>query len=197
MVQTEALRLIMEKGYDQTTVDDIAPRTFFRYFPTKEDVVLWDEYDDRPLDTLRGLRSGGDPLIQVVSVMRNMLAAVYQQDPERLLTRVKLSFAIPQVRARFLDTQITLIGPYYAELARMLELPEDDLRMRVNLAALFGGIIIAVGLWQQNDGREDLIELFDRTIASMAEGMSELHASLSSGARPEASRAAGRARPRT
>ena len=46
MIQAEAFRLFAEKGYENTTVDDIAfaaaisPRTFFRYFPTKEDVVL-------------------------------------------------------------------------------------------------------------------------------------------------------------
>src|SRR5215468_1308232 len=50
-IQAEAIRLFAEKGYDNTTIEDIAyaaaisPRTFFRYFPSKEDVVLWDEYD--------------------------------------------------------------------------------------------------------------------------------------------------------
>jgi AcrR family transcriptional regulator len=50
-IQADAIRLFAEKGYENTTVEDIAyaaaisPRTFFRYFPTKEDVVLWDEYD--------------------------------------------------------------------------------------------------------------------------------------------------------
>ena len=50
-IQEHALRLFAEQGYDATTVDQIAaaaeisPSTFFRYFPTKEDVVVEDEYD--------------------------------------------------------------------------------------------------------------------------------------------------------
>ncbi|HEX6738406.1 MAG TPA: TetR family transcriptional regulator, partial [Vicinamibacteria bacterium] len=47
-IQQHALRLFRERGYAATTVEQIAeaaevsPSTFFRYFPTKEDVVLWD-----------------------------------------------------------------------------------------------------------------------------------------------------------
>jgi AcrR family transcriptional regulator len=48
-IQDHALRLFRERGYDETSVEDIAeaaevsPSTFFRYFPTKEDVVLQDD----------------------------------------------------------------------------------------------------------------------------------------------------------
>ena len=43
-----AFRLFLERGYEQTTVDDIVAlagvgrRSFFRYFPSKEDVVFPD-----------------------------------------------------------------------------------------------------------------------------------------------------------
>jgi AcrR family transcriptional regulator len=46
------MRLFREQGWEETAVEQIAeaaevsPSTFFRYFPTKEDVVLLDEYDD-------------------------------------------------------------------------------------------------------------------------------------------------------
>src|SRR6266516_841718 len=50
-IRDHAMRLIREQGYDATTVEQIAeaaevsPSTFFRYFPTKEDVVLQDDMD--------------------------------------------------------------------------------------------------------------------------------------------------------
>src|SRR5215467_5528655 len=50
-IQQHALRLIQEQGYEATTIEQIAeaaevsPSTFFRYFPTKEDVVLYDDLD--------------------------------------------------------------------------------------------------------------------------------------------------------
>ncbi len=184
LVQTEALRLFAEKGYEQTTIDDIAhaaamsPRTFFRYFPSKEDVVLWDEYDERKLGELWVTPAVGDPLLQVVSIFRETLTGLYAHDRERLLARVRLSFEVPQIRARFLDAQITAIGPFYAELLTLLGLDQDDLRLRVNLAALFAAVIVAVERWQHDDGREDLIELLDRSIDAMAEGMSDLQSSL-------------------
>ena len=61
-IQEHALRLFAEQGYEATTVDQIAaaaeisPSTFFRYFPTKEDLVIEDEYDALLVE---GLRSAG------------------------------------------------------------------------------------------------------------------------------------------
>ncbi|MGH3378360.1 MAG: TetR family transcriptional regulator, partial [Actinoallomurus sp.] len=58
-IQQHALRLIHEQGYEATTVEQIAeaaevsPSTFFRYFPTKEDTILTDEYDPLIMESLR------------------------------------------------------------------------------------------------------------------------------------------------
>src|SRR6266487_5179086 len=97
MIQTEAVRLFTEKGYVQTTVEEIAdaaaisPRTFFRYFPTKEDVVLWDEYDPLVLDLLES-RPDDEPLAETLrAVTRESLSGLYRRDPERLLARVRLA----------------------------------------------------------------------------------------------------------
>ena len=198
MIQKEALQLFAAKGYEQTTVDDIAhasamsPRTFFRYFPTKEDVALWDEYDEYPVQELWQTRPGEDPLAQLMLRVRETLADLYHKDPELLLTRIKLSFGVPEVRARFLNQQMDLIGPYFQQLAEAVGAPPDDLRLPVSLAALYGAIMVAVEHWQRHDGREDLLLLFDDAVAALAAGALDLRNTIEAH-----TRGAGPARPAT
>src|SRR3954462_3878599 len=119
-VQTEALRLFAANGYQQTSVEEIAhaaaisPRTFFRYFPCKEDVVLWDEYDDLSPQELWHTIPSGDPLAQVIRRVRDMTAEAYRSDPQRLLARARLGYTVPEIRARFVDRQLGLAGGYFA-----------------------------------------------------------------------------------
>jgi AcrR family transcriptional regulator len=188
MVQREALRLFADKGYEQTTVDDIAhaaamsPRTFFRYFPTKEDVVLWDEYDEPPFQDMVRARLGEEPLADLILLVRETLADLYHKDPELLLTRTRLSLSVPEVRARFLHEQTTMIGPYFDQIADAVGTPRDDLQLRVTLAALYAAVLVAMERWQRHDGREDLLRLFDDAVAALAAGAADLHGAIGAAA---------------
>ena len=180
MIQTEALRLFTEKGYAQTTVDEIAdaaaisPRTFFRYFPTKEDVVMWDEYDPLALDLLES-RPNDEPAAESFRmVVRETLGGLYRRDPERLLQRVQLFMSVPEVRARFLQEQTNGVAALASLFARKRGTETDELRMRVIGSSLLAAVIVAIDVWQQNGGKDDLLALLDQATDALAAGMREL-----------------------
>jgi AcrR family transcriptional regulator len=183
MIQTEALRLFTEKGYAQTTVEEIAdaaaisPRTFFRYFPTKEDVVMWDEYDPLALDLLES-RPNDEPVAQSFRmVVRETLGGLYRRDPERLLQRVQLSMNVPEVRARFLEEQSNGVAALASLFARKRGTESDELRMRVIGSSLLAAVIVAIDVWQQDGGKNDLLALLDQVTDALAAGMCELQTS--------------------
>ena len=70
-IREHALRLFREQGYGATRVEQIAeaaevsPATFYRYFPTKEDVVLQDDLDVLTLEALEAQPAGLSPLAAV------------------------------------------------------------------------------------------------------------------------------------
>ena len=183
MIQTEALHLFTEKGYAHTTVEEIAdaaaisPRTFFRYFPTKEDVVIWDEYDPLVLDLLES-RPDNEPLAETFrAVVREALGGLYRRDPERLLSRVRLSVTVPELRARFLIEQangVELLAPL---LARKRGARTDDLRLRVIGSSLLAAVSVALDLWQKDSGKSDLLALLDQATDALADAMGELQPS--------------------
>jgi AcrR family transcriptional regulator len=180
MIQTEALRLFAEKGYAQTTIEEIAdaaaisPRTFFRYFPSKEDVVVWDEYDPLVRDLLAA-RSVGEPLAETFRVViRETLGGLYRHDPERLRARIQLAFTVPEVRARLLDASTQGIEELAEWVAESRGARVDDLSLRVAGAALLAAVFVALDAWQLDGGKTDLLALFDQATDAFAAFAREL-----------------------
>jgi AcrR family transcriptional regulator len=113
-LQAEAVRLFAEKGFQATTIEEIAaaaevaPRTFFRYFPTKEEVVFWSEHQPM-LAGFVAARPDHEPAAQALRHgLTDGLASFYEQDRERLLERSKLACRTPALQPRWRQQQADL-----------------------------------------------------------------------------------------
>ncbi|TDD74508.1 TetR/AcrR family transcriptional regulator [Actinomadura rubrisoli] len=117
---TAALRLFAEHGYEETTVADIAaaadvsPRTFFSYFPSKEDVVFA-EVDDRLAEVAERLAEvapGRSPLETIRMCLADVLWAIVSEHGEYGPVQIALILERPGLQARALqrltDTQETI-----------------------------------------------------------------------------------------
>jgi AcrR family transcriptional regulator len=180
MIQGEAMRLFAEKGYDDTTVDEIAyaaaisPRTFFRYFPTKEDVVLWDEYDPIAPDLL-ATRPDGEPVAKSFrAVIREAVEGLYRRDPDQLLLRIRLLNSVPELRARMLKQQDTAGELLASLLAERRGMAGNDLGLRVLAAAMSAAVLVAFDAWEKNGGKADLLVLVDQAMDALADGLRDV-----------------------
>jgi AcrR family transcriptional regulator len=103
-------RLFLERGYDATTVQDIAdaaavsPRTFFRYFPCKEDIVtaLASASMDEVIDHLGGRAANESLRSALTSMLRAVLAPV-GDDPEGSRAFQLMLRDTPALRGRWLE----------------------------------------------------------------------------------------------
>jgi AcrR family transcriptional regulator len=173
-IQEHALRLFLDKGYEATTVEEIAAAagvshmTFFRHFPRKESVVESDDYDPALVDLIVTRPADEDPLTAIHRALRQGFAAVPPDDREALLIRTRLILGTPALRARFWEGQETTRDLYAHALARREGLAEPDLRLRVLAAAAIAALTTAATTWAAGDGEADLLSLLDEALAALA-----------------------------
>lgn len=180
-LQTQALRLFTEKGFQATTIEEIAaaaevaPRTFFRYFPTKEEIVFWTEY--RPM--LAGFvsaRPADEPAVQALRHgIVDGLTSFYDQDQEQLLERLRLAFRTPALQPRMRQQQAQWAGELAQILAHRLGAHPDDLEIRALAAAIAAAVWVATEHWQAQDGQETLGALIGRALDTVLGRLSEDH----------------------
>jgi len=179
MIQAEAMRLFADKGYYGTTVEDIAdaaaisPRTFFRYFATKEDVVTWDGQDLPPAESPVPRPAGTLVAEAVHAVFRAMMSKFDHQDRDLVVARLRLVFTIPEIRSRYWSDQPDAPSVFRSMLAAR-NIPVDEPQVRVVVMAILNAAAVAMDCWQRDGGTGDLVTLFDEAVDALAAAMRQL-----------------------
>lgn len=178
-IQEHALRLFREQGYAETTVEQIAdaaevsPSTFFRYFPTKEDVVLYDAFDPLLIEAFRAQPAELSPIQAIRNAIRIVFGRLPADELAQQFERGKLIFSVPELRLASID-QLIQTGQVLAEvLAERVGRQPDELCVRNFTGALTGALIAAMLPVLQDPAMKaaDFLTLMDESLAHLEAGL--------------------------
>ena len=176
VIREQALRLFREQGYQATTVEQIAeaaevsPSTFFRYFPTKEDVVLQDDFDPIAIAKFEAQPPGLHPITALRAALREAFAEVPADELEQWREVTRLTLAVPELRARTLD-EFTRSVTMAAELiAKRQGRDPDDFAVRTVAGAVVG-VGLSVMMAAAEDPSADVVALMDAGLAHLEAGL--------------------------
>ena len=179
-IQHHALRLFREQGYEATTVSQIAEAaevsesTFFRYFGSKEAVVLEDDFDEDLAALLRSLPRELSPIPALRAAMREAFGGITPTELEDSRQRAVMIFAVPELRAAIAGHIVGTIGLVSGLLAERLGRPGDDLEVRALTGAVVG-TLMAVTMSELEQGlRSDFVERMDAALGQLETGFASL-----------------------
>jgi AcrR family transcriptional regulator len=178
-IRRHALLLFRKQGYERTTVEQIAdaaeisPATFYRYFPTKEDVVLQDDLDLLTLEALEAQPPSLPPIAALRAAVRATASSLSPEELARFQETAELSLAVPEVRARALDEFIRTIQVMAEAVAKRVGRDPEDPAV-ANLAGAVVGVVMTAALASvggAGSGAEDLFERIDAGLAHLEAGL--------------------------
>jgi AcrR family transcriptional regulator len=176
-IQRHALRLFREQGYENTTTSQIAEAaevsesTFFRYFPTKEDVVAWDPFDPEFITAFLAQPAELSPVAALRAALREVMTRFSAQEWTAQRERFALMLTAAPLRARLLDSGIR--GPMRLVAGAVAERtgrePTDPVVGATAGAVL--GVALAAGFAWAEDPDADVMALIDELMAELEAGL--------------------------
>lgn len=172
-----AMRLFAERGYDSVTVEDIAeicdlsPRTFFRYFGSKEDVLFaGGEARRTMLMYILEVQPPDATPFEAIAGASRMVAAHYLPDRDLLLARAQIVETAPSLRSR----NAGLPRQWDRDVIDLLRSSGraegmSDLELGLAVGASMTALRVAIEVWIASDG--DLIDLIEAAFARLATGL--------------------------
>src|ERR1700687_1109007 len=174
-IQHEAMRLFGKQGYEQTTIEqiaaaaDISPSTFFNYFPTKEDVVLYDAYDP-VLASLLAERPLDEPMSISFRRVMEAMGDTFERDRDIILARGRLWFEVPALRARLWEELEKAQVFMTVQIAQRSGREVDDFETRVAVMVMVAAAMEAMREWMRRDGKGSFFALINQALELVAVG---------------------------
>jgi AcrR family transcriptional regulator len=175
---TAALRLVDERGADRVTVDEISaaaevsPRTFFNYFPAKEDALVGD-----PLEGCADIRqellavAPGTPLVAAVCEALAPALRQIQQDRELWLLRMRVIDANPQLLPQLIVTAAGAERDLAEAIAERIGLPAGHGYPPVAAAVTSAALRVAVMRWAADPAALSLSDHVSESFGMVAAGL--------------------------
>jgi TetR/AcrR family transcriptional regulator, regulator of mycofactocin system len=171
-----ALRLFVRRGFEQTTLQDVADavgvskRTLLRYFPSKNDIV-WGAFDEQ-LQALRARLADSDPTRPMMEVLREAVVAFNDYGeavlPE-LRDRMTLITSVPALQAHSMLRYADWCAVIAEFVARRLSLGRDHQIPQVIASAALGTAMATYRCWVV-DPDLDLLAALDEAFRLLAAG---------------------------
>jgi AcrR family transcriptional regulator len=180
LIQAHAVRLFTERGYDATTVTDVAeaagvsPMTVYRHFPTKEDLVLVDQHGRLVAERIVA-SSAAQPLVRRIgSALIDSAATLtgggqgddLTADEQFLLARLRLMISTPALRAKHLDNHYALQQAIVDALGDDSTDPDTVFHAQVAASACLAALHTALVRWAEDDGRTELPDVIAKALAA-------------------------------
>lgn len=173
-ITAAARALFVERGFEATTVDQIVAavgisrRSFFRYFGSKEDVLLGD------------LAARGDAVARALSqrpeeedpwdALGNAMLAAQPEtfnDPKADLAVGRMMHETPSLRARLFEKRQHWRDALVPLVARRIGGPSAEFTASAIVSAVLSCVDTASDAWIASDGEADMAELYDRAVAAI------------------------------
>jgi AcrR family transcriptional regulator len=172
-----ATELFAEQGFDHTTVEEIAeacdvsPRTFFRYFASKEDVLfaVGDERLRQLLDAIAS-RPSGEPPLRSMREAALSLVPEYTSERARLITRKRIIAETQTLRSRGLERQLGWEDAVTDALGqRITDAGPAGIELRLVASVTTATLRAALHTWLEAGG--DLATLIDDAFDRLSRGL--------------------------
>jgi AcrR family transcriptional regulator len=175
-----AMERFSRQGFEGTTVEEIAeacevsPRTFFRYFPTKEDVLFADAAGrrERLLEVIAE-RPASEPAFGALRAAMGALAADYRDDRDALVTRYEIVAASPHLQAYKAEHQHGWEAAVVEVLERRAVTRQETVtreELQLVTAVTTAALRVALDAWVADPSGADLGVLLDDAFTRLASG---------------------------
>jgi AcrR family transcriptional regulator len=174
-----AFSLFEQRGFENVSAAEIAAyadvseRTFFRYFPSKDDVIFPDA--DQQRAHVQELVANLPPTLSLVDGLRETLRTLsheLKESKEVQLARARLVAATPSLQTIILHREQEWVQSFANAIADRLGLDQSvDMRPELTAAVIVAAFRVVMGRWIISGGDADINQMLDEALAYVGTGL--------------------------